>query len=144
MAMQQAKSGDTVKIHYTGRLTDGSEFDSSAGRDPLEFTLGAGQVIPGLEVEIDGMTVGESQTITVPAEAAYGSRDPQKLQKVDRSLIPDDIDLNVGMQLGAKTQTGEQISFTVVDVSDQEVTVDANHPLAGRDLVFEVELVAIV
>lgn len=142
--MTQAKPGDTVRIHYTGTLTDGTQFDSSVGNEPLEFTLGEGQVIPGLEAGIAGMNVGEKQTVDVESEQAYGSHDPQKVQKVDRQMVPEDIDLQLGMQLGARTQSGQQVSFTVIDIQDSEITIDANHPLAGRDLKFDVELVEIV
>lgn len=142
--MSQAKNGDTVRIHYTGKLTDGQEFDSSSGREPLEFQLGAGQVIKGLEKEIEGMETGTKSTVTVPADQAYGQHDPAQVQQVDRGMIPEDIDLQVGMQLGANTQNGQQITLTVVDVADDKVTLDANHPLAGKDLVFDVELVEIV
>ncbi len=141
--MTQAKSGDTVSIHYTGKLTDGTQFDSSEGRDPLEFQLGAGQVIKGLEQEIEGMDVGAKSTVTIAADEAYGQHDPNQVQRVERSVIPEDIDLQVGMQLGANTQSGEQITLTVTDIGDAEVTLDANHPLAGQDLVFDVELVEV-
>lgn len=143
-AMTQAKMGDTVQIHYQGRLTDGTQFDSSEGRDPLEFQLGQGQVIKGLESEIDGMEVGTKSTVTIAAEDAYGPHNPAQVQKVERSVIPAEIDVQVGMQLGANTQTGQQINLTVIEINDAEVTLDANHPLAGKDLVFDVELVAIV
>ncbi len=142
--MTHAKTGDTVRIHYTGKLTDGTQFDSSTGRDPLEFQLGAGQVIKGLEKEIDGMEVGTKSTVTIPAPEAYGPHDPAQVQRVERTVIPADIDLQVGMQLGANTQNGNQITLTVTEIGDAEVTLDANHPLAGKDLVFDVELVEVV
>jgi len=142
--MTHAKTGDTVRIHYTGKLTDGTKFDSSEGRDPLEFQLGAGQVIKGLEQEIDGMEVGTKSTVTIPAPQAYGDHDPAQVQRVERTVIPADIDLEVGMQLGANTQNGNQITLTVTEIGDAEVTLDANHPLAGKDLVFDVELVEVV
>ncbi|UJQ95192.1 FKBP-type peptidyl-prolyl cis-trans isomerase [Mariluticola halotolerans] len=142
--MTHAKTGDTVRIHYTGKLTDGTQFDSSTGRDPLEFQLGAGQVIKGLEKEIDGMEVGTKSTVTIPAPEAYGAHDPAQVQRVERTVIPADIDLQVGMQLGANTQNGNQITLTVTEIGDAEVTLDANHPLAGKDLVFDVELVEVV
>ncbi len=142
--MSEAKSGDTVRIHYTGTLTDGSEFDSSAGRDPLEFTIGGGQIIPGLEREIVGMKVGETKTVTAVADEAYGQPNPAAMQEVPRASIPPEIELAVGGQLQAVTQDGKQISVTIAAISDDTVTMDANHPLAGKDLVFEVELVEIV
>lgn len=142
--MSEAKSGDTVRIHYTGTLQDGTQFDSSKGRDPLEFTIGAGQIIPGLEREVEGMKVGETKTVTAPAEEAYGEHNPAAIQEVPRETISDDIDLTVGNRLQAVTQDGNQITVTVAAVTDETVTMDANHPLAGKDLVFEVELVEIV
>lgn len=141
--MSEAKNGDTVRIHYTGRLTDGNEFDSSAGREPLEFTLGAGQIIPGLEKEIEGMTVGDKSTVTIPSDEAYGPRRPEAVQKVARSEIPEEIDVAPGAQLQGMTQDGRQLNLTVVEVGGDTVTLDANHPLAGKDLVFDVELVEI-
>lgn len=142
--MSQAKSGDTVRIHYTGRLPDGTVFDSSQGRDPLQFTLGAGEIIPGLEKGIVGMAVGDNSTVTVAAPEAYGMHDPNQIQKVPREMIPDDIELQPGLQVGARTPTGENLTLTVIEVEDEHVTMDANHPLAGKDLIFDVELVEIV
>lgn len=142
--MTQAKAGDTVRIHYTGTLNDGTQFDSSTGREPLQFTLGSGEVINGLDAEIQGMEVGTTSTVAIPSAEAYGPHDPGKIQKVERNRIPDEIELKLGLQLGARTQDGQQLTFTVIDIADEEVTVDANHPLAGKDLNFEVELVEIV
>ena len=142
--MSEAKTGDTVRIHYTGTLTDGSEFDSSAGSDPLEFTIGAGQVIPGLDREIAGMVVGDTKTVTVAADEAYGPRQPEAVQEVPRDAVPAGINLVVGNRLQATTADGGQMVVTIAAVSDETVTMDANHPLAGEDLVFEVELVEIV
>lgn len=142
--MSEAKTGDTVRIHYTGTLTDGSQFDSSAGRDPLEFTIGAGQIIPGLDREVAGMAVGDTKTVTVLADEAYGQRNPDALQEVPRDVVPAGIDLVVGKRLQATTADGGQMVVTIAAVSDDTVTMDANHPLAGQDLVFEVELVEIV
>lgn len=141
--MSEAKNGDTVRIHYSGRLKDGSEFDSSAGREPLEFTLGEGEIIPGLEKEVAGMTVGDKNTVTIPADAAYGPHRPEAVQEVPRSEIPEEVDVAVGTQLQGVTRDGRQLSLTVVDVGHETVTLDANHPLAGKDLVFDVELVEI-
>ncbi len=142
--MSQAKDGDTVRVHYTGRLTDGSQFDSSVGAKPLEFTIGAGMIIPGLEKEIVGMAVGDSSTVTVPADEAYGPHRPEAVQEVPRQNIPPEIDLAVGGQLQATNQSGQMMTVTIVAVDDDNVTLDANHPLAGKDLVFDVELVEIV
>jgi peptidylprolyl isomerase len=142
--MTKAKTGDIVRINYTGRLTDGTEFDSSAGRAPLEFTLGEGQVIPGLEAHVEGMEPGTKSTVTIPPEAAYGPRRPEAVQTLDRSTVPAGLDIAVGTQLQARTSDGKLMPITVVDVNDKTVKVDSNHPLAGRDLVFDVELVDIV
>ena len=142
--MTQAKSGDTVRIHYTGSLPDGTQFDSSAGRDPLEFTLGSGQIIPGLDAEVEGMEVGDKNTVTIPAAQAYGAHDPQSIQQVPRNAIPPEVNVQPGAQLQAKTQGGATLQLTVVEATEDQVTVDANHPLAGQDLVFDVELVEIV
>lgn len=142
--MSEAKAGDTVRIHYTGTLTDGSEFDSSAGRDPLEFTIGAGQIISGLDREIAGMAVGDSKTVTIAADEAYGPRNPEAVQEIPRSAVPENIDLAVGKRLQATTADGGQMIVTIAAISEETVTMDANHPLAGEDLVFEVELVEII
>ena len=142
--MEQAKNGDIVRIHYIGKLTDGTEFDSSHEREPLQFRVGAGEIIPGLDREIEGMEVGTKTTVKIAAAEAYGERNPAQVQAIPRSRIPDGMELSQGQRLQAKTSDGRQIALTVVDVSDQEVTVDGNHPLAGRDLVFDVELVEIV
>jgi FKBP-type peptidyl-prolyl cis-trans isomerase 2 len=142
--MTQAKPGDTVRIHYTGTLADGTRFDSSAGRDPLEFALGSGQIIPGLDRAVTEMTVGESRTVTIPADEAYGAHDPGRCQAVPREQIPDHIPLDPGTQLQVQTPDGQAIPVVVAEVTETEVTLDANHPLAGQDLTFEVELVEIV
>ena len=142
--MTEVKSGDVVRIHFTGKLEDGTEFGSSNGQEPLELRVGAGQIIPGLDEKIDGMTVGEKETVTIPAEQAYGQRDERQVQVLPRSAIPETIELSVGARLQATTQDGRQIELTVTDFDDDQVTVDANHPLAGHDLVFEVEVVEVV
>jgi peptidylprolyl isomerase len=142
--MTQAKRGDTVRINYIGRLTDGTQFDTSEGREPLQFTLGAGQVISGLESHVDGMEVGTRDTVTIPADEAYGPRRPEAVQTVERTSIPQDIDLAIGTQLQARTSQGQVVPLTVVALDESNVQLDANHPLAGQDLVFDVELVEIV
>ena len=142
--MTQAKSGDTVRIHYKGTLDDGTEFDSSAGRDPLEFVLGGGQVIPGFDNAVDGMEVGESKTVTIPVEEAYGRRHEQLIQEVSRDALPDDIQPEVGMHLQSQSPEGHVMNLMVTEVSDDSITVDANHPLAGQALTFDIELVEIV
>ena len=142
--MTQAKHGDTVRIHYTGRLTDGTQFDSSDGRDPLEFQLGSGQIIKGLEEQVQGMSVGTRETVTIPADAAYGAHRPEGVQTVPRTQIPDGVDTSVGARLQATGNDGQTMVLTVIDTSEEAVTVDANHPLAGKDLVFDVELVEVL
>ncbi|SLN59443.1 FKBP-type peptidyl-prolyl cis-trans isomerase SlyD [Aquimixticola soesokkakensis] len=142
--MSEVKSGDKVRIHYTGTLEDGSVFDSSDGRDPLEFTVGSGQIIPGLDKHIPGMTLGEKKTITAEATEAYGESNPEARQDVPRDAIPAEIPLELGTQLQMQTPQGQVIPVTVVDVKDDAVTLDANHPLAGKDLTFAIELVEIV
>lgn len=141
--MTEAKKGDTVRVHYTGKLTDGTQFDSSHGREPIEFELGSGQVIQGFERQVEGMAVGDTATVTVAAQEAYGDHDPQRVQKVPRSQVPPEVPLDVGSKLQASTQSGQTIQVQVVDVDEQAVTIDANHPLAGKDLVFDLELVEI-
>lgn len=141
--MSQAKAGDTVKIHYTGKLSDGTQFDSSAGRDPLEFALGSGQVIPGFDKAVDGMSVGESKSVTIAPDDAYGQKHEQLVQDVPKSALPDDMEPQVGMQLQSQSPDGQTIPLVVTAVGDDTITVDGNHPLAGHELNFEIELVAI-
>ena len=141
--MTQVKEGDTVRIHYTGTLADGETFDSSQGRDPLEFTVGSGQIIPGLEAALPGMAVGEKKTVEVPAADAYGTADPDAKQSVPRADIPEDIPLDIGTRLQVQTPQGQVMPVTVAEVTDSEVILDANHPLAGQDLTFAIELVEI-
>lgn len=138
--MTQAKAGDTVRIHYRGTLDDGSEFDSSAGRDPLEFTVGGGQVIPGFENAVAGMAVGESKTVTIPPEEAYGQKNPGMVHEVPRGEIPDNIPLHPGAMLSASDGQGQQMQLTVVEAGEETVKLDANHPLAGKELTFELTL----
>ena len=142
--MTKAKSGDIVRINYTGRLTDGTQFDSSVGGEPLQFRLGEGQVIAGLEAHIEGMEQGTRSTVTIPPEAAYGPRREAAIHTIGRAAVPAGLDLEVGAQLQARTASGEVMPITVVDFDDESVRIDANHPLAGRDLVFDVELVEVV
>ncbi len=142
--MTTAQTGDIVRINYAGRLVDGTPFDSSEGRAPLEFTLGQGQVIRGLEQHVTGMQTGEKSTVTIPADEAYGPRREEAIQQLDRAKVPNGIDLAVGTQLQARTSDGGMLPITVVAMDETSVTVDANHPLAGQDLVFDVEIVEIV
>ena len=139
--MTTVKSGDTVRIHYTGTLPDGSTFDSSEGRDPLEFTVGSGQIIPGLDKAMPGMEVGESKSVHVPAEEAYGDVDPNARQSVPRDQIPEDIPLDLGTRLQLQDPQGRTMAVSVAEVTEETVVLDANHPLAGQDLTFDVELV---
>ena len=141
--MSTAKSGDTVIVHYTGTLDDGTQFDSSQGRDPLQFTLGAGQVIAGFDEAVDGMAVGDTKKVTIPADQAYGPHRPEMVQEVARGDIPDHIELSEGMQLQASQPGGQPVVLTVTSFNEETVTLDANHALAGKDLTFELELVAV-
>ena len=142
--MTQVKTGDTVRMHYTGTLGDGTTFDSSSGREPLEFTVGEGQIIPGLERAVAGMEPGETKTVMVAAGEAYGDRDPARMQTVPAEQIPPNVPTEPGTQLEVQTPTGQRMPVVVADRNEKEVTLDANHPLAGQDLTFEVELVEIV
>ena len=141
--MTEVKTGDTVAIHYTGTLKDGTQFDSSDDRDPLSFTVGSGQVIAGLDVALPGMVVGEKKTVEIDCRDAYGPINPAMRQAIPREGIPDDIPLEVGLQLQMQTPEGQAIPVTVVDLTETEVTLDANHMLAGQDLIFAIELVSI-
>lgn len=138
-----AKANDKVKVHYKGTLSDGEVFDSSEGKDPLEFTLGAGQVIPGLEKGIIGMEAEESKTISVPAAEAYGERKEELIQQVPKAQLPPEINPEVGLQLVSQTPDGQKIPLVVTEVQEDNIVVDANHPLADKDLTFEVTLVGI-
>ena len=141
--MSQVKSGDTVRIHYTGTLNDGSVFDTSDGREPLEFAVGSGQIIPGLDKALPGMAVGDTKTVEVPAEEAYGPADPNARQQVPRSELPDNIPTEPGTRLQMQAPNGQVVQVTVAEADEQSITLDANHPLAGKDLTFNIELVEI-
>ncbi|MDF1614471.1 FKBP-type peptidyl-prolyl cis-trans isomerase [Desulfurivibrio dismutans] len=141
--MTQAKSGDSVKIHYTGKLTDGTVFDSSDGREPLGFTIGNGEVIPGFEEAVSGMAVGESKNVTIPMDKAYGPRMDQLIIDVPRSQVPPDLNPEVDQSLQMSGPNGENVVVKVVDVSEESIKLDANPPLAGEDLNFDIELVEI-
>ncbi|MDF1727526.1 MAG: peptidylprolyl isomerase [Sulfitobacter sp.] len=141
--MAEVKSGDTVAIHYTGTLLDGTTFDSSEGREPLAFEVGSGQIIPGLDEALPGMEVGEKKEVAVASDQAYGPVNPEMRQSIPREGIPDDIPLEPGTQLQMQTPEGQAMPVTVVNVDESTVTLDANHPLAGKDLKFDIELVAI-
>lgn len=141
--MTQAKPGDTIRIHYKGTLKSGEVFDSSEGRDALEFKLGSGMIISGLDQAIHGMTVGEKKIAEIACAEAYGPINPAARQPVPRTEFPDDIPTEVGTQLQMQSPDGQVIPVTIVDVSESEVTLDANHPLAGQDLTFDFEVVGI-
>ncbi len=140
--MAQAQSGNTVRVHYTGTLDDGTVFDSSKGRDPIEFTVGGGQVIAGFDSAVTGMSEGESKKITIPAAQAYGERREELMLQVERTQFPADVEPQVGQQF--QMSQGEQnFVVNVAAVDGDNITLDANHPLAGQDLTFELELVGV-
>jgi len=141
--MSQAKSGDTVHVHYTGKLGDGSVFDTSEGRDPLSFQLGEGMVVPGFEKAVTGMAVGEKKTVTFPSDEAYGPRLEQLTFTVPKDNLPPGYDPQEGEMLRMETKDGRQMDVLVTAADDAGLQLDANHPLAGHDLTFEVELVKI-
>ncbi|SIN88532.1 FKBP-type peptidyl-prolyl cis-trans isomerase [Vannielia litorea] len=141
--MTQAKPGDTLHMHYKGTLDDGTVFDSSEGRDPLTFELGAGQIIPGLDAGVTGMAVGEKRSVRVEPAEAYGEHQPDRVQAVERASIPADIPTEPGTQLQVQTAQGQVMPVTVVEVTEEHVMLDTNHPLAGKALTFDVELVEI-
>lgn len=138
--MSEIKSGDVVRIHYTGRLADGTQIDSSRRGDPIEFTVGAGQIMAGIDRHVEGMTVGATSTVTIPAAEAFGPHHKERVQEVPRNAFPPDVNLELGARLQADTQDGQTLDLTVIGLDDEKVTLDANHPLAGEDLVFDIEL----
>jgi peptidylprolyl isomerase len=142
--MKKASAGDRVKVHYSGFLDDGTIFDSSLKRDPLEFTLGTGMVIPGFEKAILGMGVGEDKTVQIEATDGYGAYNSDLIAEVPRSMLPVDITPEVGLQLNVRTHDGTQKIVTIAEIKDQSLILDANHVLAGKDLIFEIKLVDIV
>jgi peptidylprolyl isomerase len=142
--MTQAKAGDTVRVHYSGSLDDGTVFDSSKGGEPIEFTLGQGAVIEGFERAVAGMRVGETRTVTLPPEEAYGAVHQELVIRVERSRMPPDVAPQPGMVLEVRLENGNTARVTVTDMDEQSVTLDGNHPLAGESLTFEIELVQFV
>ncbi|RUM35340.1 MAG: peptidylprolyl isomerase [Desulfobulbus sp.] len=138
-----AKKGDSVKIHYTGTLEDGETFDSSEGHDPLEFTLGSGQVIPGFDEAVIGMEAGDKKTVTIPADKAYGQRNEEMIITAPRDQVPKDINPEVGQKLQMAGPENQPIMVEITEVTDEHITLDANPPLAGKDLTFALELVSI-
>ncbi|MEO6948493.1 MAG: peptidylprolyl isomerase [Ginsengibacter sp.] len=141
--MSKAKKGDRVKVHYTGKLTDGKQFDSSQGREPLEFTVGAGQMIKGFDEAIPGMEVGEKKTIKLSPSDAYGESNQEAIIEFPKGNIPEDMKLEPGMKLQLQGQDGNPIPVVVKEVKDEVVILDANHELAGKELVFDIELTEI-
>ncbi|SHO62947.1 FKBP-type peptidyl-prolyl cis-trans isomerase [Algoriphagus zhangzhouensis] len=139
----QAKKGDNVQVHYTGKLEDGSVFDSSVQREPLGFTVGGGQMIQGFDAAVNGMAVGDKKTVTIPAAEAYGERRDDMLIDVPRTQVPADIKPEIGMQLTLQGGNGQPMPVIVIHVDDEKITLDANHQLAGKDLIFDIELVKI-
>ena len=153
--MAQAKEGDRVKVHYTGRLDDGTVFDSSeasecgeddcgCGSGPMEFTIGAGEVIPGFDAGVIGLSVGESKTVHIPVEEAYGERIEEMVAVVPRGDLPPDMKPEVGQQLEVTQEDGQIFQVMVVEATDETITIDANHPLAGQPLNFDIKLVEIL
>jgi peptidylprolyl isomerase len=141
--MQQVKTGDKVKVHYTGTLDDGSVFDSSVGRDPLEFEIGSGQVIRGFEEAVTGMKIGEKKTVLIPAENAYGQSQADLIMEVPLEQVPADLKPEIGMRLEVGGADGQVLRVTVAEITDKVVILDANPPLAGQDLTFALELVSV-
>ena len=141
--MQQVKEGDVVKVHYTGKLTNGEQFDSSTGRAPLEFTVGSGQMIKGFDDAMPGMSVGEKKTINISPEEGYGEKNEEAIIEFPRQHVPADMPLEVGMQLELRSEDGMPIPVTIADVKDDIIILDGNHSLAGKELVFDIELVEI-
>jgi len=141
--MQQVKEGDVVKVHYTGKLTSGDQFDSSAGREPLEFTVGAGQMIKGFDAAMPGMAIGEKKTINILPEDAYGTRSEEAIIQFPKENVPADMKLEPGMTLTLSNEMGQPVPVIVVEVKDDVVILDANHFLAGKELIFDIELIEI-
>ncbi|MCB0395187.1 MAG: peptidylprolyl isomerase [Flavobacteriales bacterium] len=141
--MSVAKDKDTVKVHYKGTLQNGEVFDSSEGRDPLEFTVGEGQVIPGFDQAVVGMSISENKTVNIPSAEAYGPVREELIGEVAKSNLPPELKPEIGMQLQAQQDSGQPMVVTVTEVKEESIVVDANHPLAGKDLTFEITLVEI-
>jgi FKBP-type peptidyl-prolyl cis-trans isomerases 2 len=142
--MQQVKNGDVVKVHYTGKLTNGEQFDSSEGREPLEFTVGGGQMIKGFDDAMPGMSIGQKKTINILPGDAYGERDKDAIIEFPKANIPKEMQLEEGMQLQLRNESGQPFPVTVSQIKDDVVVLDANHALAGEELIFDIELVEIL
>ena len=141
--MSIAKAGDKVAVHYTGKHTDGSIFDSSEGKTPLEFQIGSGMVIKGFDDGVTGMSIGDKKTIVIPAAEAYGEHSPENTVSMERTQIPSHIELTLGSSLNMHQDGGQVVEVVITDLTETHVTLDANHPLAGKDLTFDLELVRI-
>ena len=141
--MKQVKEGDLVKVHYTGKLVNGEQFDSSVGREPLEFTVGAGQMIKGFDDAMPGMNLGEKKTINIAPEDAYGNRSEEAIIEFPKENVPTDMVLEPGMPLTLSNQAGQPVPVIVVEVKEDIIILDANHFLAGQELIFDIELVEI-
>jgi peptidylprolyl isomerase len=141
--MQQVKSGDTVQVHYHGTLNDGNTFDSSEGREPLQFTVGSGQVIKGFDDAVIDMVIGDKKTVLIPVDMAYGHKNEEMIIEYPRNQFPADMIPEIGMELQMSDNEGNVFAVVVTEVADEMVILDANHPLAGQDLTFNIELVAI-
>ncbi len=142
--MQQVKSGDKIKVHYHGRLTSGETFDKSEGREPLEFEVGSGMVIKGFDEGVTGMSVGDKKTINIPFDEAYGPKNPDMIIDMPKDRFPKDMEIEVGMPLSMSDGQGNQHQVVIVEIKEEVVILDANHPLAGQDLIFDLELVDII
>ncbi|MCF8368931.1 MAG: peptidylprolyl isomerase [Bacteroidales bacterium] len=141
--MHKVKEGSTVKVHYTGKLKDGSVFDSSEGRDPLAFTMGAGMMIPGFENGVMGMTLNEEKSVTIQPKDAYGEVREDMIAQVEKKLLPKEIDPKIGMELMSQTPDGQQLIVKIIEVKEDAILVDANHALAGKELTFDIKVVEI-
>lgn len=142
--MKKVQEGDEIRVHYTGKLNDGTVFDSSRNREPLQFTVGSGMMIKGFDEAVRGMEIGEAKTAEITSDEAYGERNDQMIVTLGKDKFPEDIKPEVGQQLSMQSQQGQPIPVVVTEVGDNDVTLDANHPLAGKDLVFEIEMVEFV
>ncbi len=143
ICMKQVKDGDVVKVHYTGKLINGEQFDSSIGREPLEFTVGAGQMIKGFDAAMPGMNLGEKKTINIAPEDAYGPRSEEAIIEFPKEQVPADMKLEPGMPLTLSNQDGQPVPVIVIEVKEEVIILDANHFLAGQELIFDIELVEI-
>ncbi len=142
--MKQAQKGDTVKVHFKGTLDDGTVFADSKDGEPVQFTIGEGALIPGFEEETVGMSEGDQKSVRLEAERAFGNKRDELVSTVPRNAIPDNIDLSVGLQLQMNSSSGQPVQVVVTDVAEEEITIDANPPLAGHPLTFDIELVEVV